>query len=145
MYIGNVALLILNLPLVGLWVSLLRVPQSILMALILLLIYVGAYSINNSMFDLLVLTGMGVIGYLFRKVKFDASPLVVALILGPMLETSLTESLSIGRGNPLVFFQRPISGSLLGILVLVLVSPLIWRVLTKSRQRRAGSVSSGEH
>lgn len=137
MYIGNVALLVLNLPLVGLWVSLLRVPQSILMALILLLVYVGAYSLNNSLFDLIVLTVMGIIGYLFRKVRFDASPLVVALVLGPMLERSLTESLSIGLGNPLVFFQRPISGSLLGILVLMLVLPLIWQLVTKSRHASA--------
>lgn len=133
MYIGNVALLILNLPLVGLWVSLLRVPQSILMALILLLTYVGAYSVNNSLFDLIVLSVMGILGYLFRKLKFDASPMIVAMVLGPMFETTLRESLAISQGNPFIFFQRPISGLLFAILFLVLAVPSIWRLVARRR------------
>jgi len=86
-----------------------QIPQSILIALILLLTMVGAYAINNSMLDLIVLIVMGLVGYLFRKINFDVAPLVVALVLGPMLETMMRESLYISLGDPTIFFTRPIS------------------------------------
>ena len=108
LYIGNAALLILNLPLVGLWVSLLRIPQSVLVALILLLTLLGTYSINNSILDLVVLSVMGIAGYIFRKIELDLSPLVLALVLGPMLETTFRQSLYTSRGSPSIFFQSPI-------------------------------------
>jgi putative tricarboxylic transport membrane protein len=129
MYLGNLALLVLNLPLVGMWVSVLRIPQSILLTLIMLLTLVGAYSVNNSALDLVVLVGTGIIGYVFRKLKLDIAPMVVALVIGPMLEESFRQSLFISRGDPLIFFQRPISGAILMILVLIMIAPVLWRGL----------------
>ncbi len=133
MYVGNAALLLLNFPLVGLWVSVLRIPQSILLALILLLTLVGAYSINNSLLDLAVLVGCGMIGYVFRKLKLDVSPLVVALVLGPMLENNFRQSLFMSRGDLMIFLQRPISMVFLILLALVMIGPIVVRSLTRSR------------
>jgi putative tricarboxylic transport membrane protein len=131
MYIGNVALLILNFPLVGVWTSILKVPQAILIALILLLTMVGAYAINNSMLDLIVLVVMGVLGYLFRKIKFDVAPIVVALVLGPMLETTMRESLYMSRGDVTTFFTRPLSGTILAILAIMLIAPPLWALMKR--------------
>lgn len=136
MYIGNVSLLVLNLPLVGIWVSVLRVPQSILVASISLLTLVGAYSVNNSFLDVIVLVVMGIVGYIFRKLKLDPSPLVVALVLGPMLERTFRESLFMSRGDPLIFFQRPITVAFLSALVLVFAVPPFLR-FTKEALRSA--------
>ena len=140
MYLGNLALLVLNLPLVGMWVSILRIPQSILLALILLLTLVGAYSVNNSLLDLVVLVGTGMIGYIFRKFNFDIAPMVVALIIGPMLESNFRQSLFMSRGDFWIFFRRPISGTILIILVLILIAPTLWRYL----RRRAEKAASGK-
>jgi putative tricarboxylic transport membrane protein len=134
MYVGNAALLLLNFPLVGLWVSVLRIPQSILLALILLLTLVGAYSINNSLLDLAVLVASGMVGYIFRKLKLDVSPLVVALVLGPMLENNFRQSLFMSRGDLLIFLQRPISMVFLILLALVMIGPTLVRSFAKSRQ-----------
>jgi putative tricarboxylic transport membrane protein len=134
MYVGNAALLLLNFPLVGLWVSVLRIPQSILLALILLLTLVGAYSINNSLLDLAVLVAFGMIGYIFRKLRLDVSPLVVALVLGPMLENNFRQSLFMSRGDLLIFLQRPISMVFLILLALVMIGPTLVRSFAKSRQ-----------
>ena len=131
MYIGNVALLILNYPLVGMWTSVLKIPQAILIAIILLLTMVGAYAINNSMLDLVVLLVMGVIGYLFRMIRFDVAPIVVALVLGPMLETTMRESLYMSQGDVTTFFTRPISGTILGILAIMLVAPPLWALMKR--------------
>lgn len=109
MYIGNVALLVLNFPLVGLWVSLLRIPQPVLCALILIFMLVGTYSMNNSTLDLLVLVVMGIVGYVLRKLKFDVSPMIVALVLGPMLERTFRQSLFMTGGDFAVFTSRPIT------------------------------------
>ena len=129
MYVGNVVLLLLNYPLVGLWVSLLRIPQSILLTLILLFTLVGTYALNNRSYDLIVLLSCGLIGYLFRKIKFDPAPLVVALVLGQMMEEQFRTSLVISYGDTWVFFLRPISGSLLGLLLLILIAPFIWKAI----------------
>ena len=126
MYIGNVALLILNFPLVGMWTSILRIPQAILIAIILLLTMVGAYALNNSMLDLIVLIVMGLVGYLFRKIKFDVAPIAVALVLGPMLETMMRQSLYMSRGDVTTFFTRPISGTIMAILAVLLFAPPLW-------------------
>ncbi|MBI5969057.1 MAG: tripartite tricarboxylate transporter permease [Deltaproteobacteria bacterium] len=139
MYIGNVALLILNFPLVGLWTSILKIPQSILLALILLLTMVGAFAINNSMLDLVVLIVMGILGYLFRKIKFDVAPIVVALVLGPMLETTMRESLYMSRGEISIFITRPISGTIIAILLAFLFGPPLWKLIRRPKKR--GGVS----
>ena len=136
MYIGNVALLILNFPLVGVWVSILRLPQSVLLSSILLLTFLGAYSINNSLFDVLVFVIFGILGYLARKIRFDVATLVVAIILGPMLEKMLRTSLYMSRGDPFIFVQRPISLIILIAMVLVLIGPILWRIISKRRRMR---------
>ena len=129
MYIGNVALLVLNFPLVGLWVSLLRVPQPLLCALILIFMLVGTYSLNNSILDLVVLVVMGIIGYVLRKLRFDVSPMIVALVLGPMLEKTFRQSLMTSGGSFSVFTSRPITVTILLMVVAVLILPPLWRLV----------------
>ncbi len=128
MYVGNAALLILNLPLIGMWVSLLLIPQAILLALILVFMLVGTYSVNNSVLDLAVLLCMGLVGYGLRKLRFDVAPLVLGLVLGPFLEKTFRTSLFLGRGDFLIFLKRPISGLLLIFLVTVLIAPPAWKL-----------------
>ena len=123
MYVGNVFLLLLNLPLVGLWVQFLRVPYRVLFPLILLLSIVGTYSANKNVFDLWVMIGFGVVGYLLRKLRYDFSPFLIAFVLAPMLEQSLRQSLVMSPDGMLIFMQRPLAAGLvvasavLGILV----------------------------
>jgi len=127
MYLGNILLLVLNLPLIGLWVRLLKVPYRILFPLILFFCIIGAYSINNSKFDVVVMFIFGIIGYIFRKFEYEPAPLVMAYILGPMLENSLRQSLMISRGNFSIFFTRPISLSCLAIALFLLVIVIFLR------------------
>jgi putative tricarboxylic transport membrane protein len=108
MYIGNVMLLILNLPLIALWVQVLKVPYRILFPLILLFCLIGSYSLKNSVFDVLVMIISGIIGYLFRKFGYEGAPLILAFVLGPMLELNLRQSLFLSKGSLLIFFTRPI-------------------------------------
>ena len=127
MYIGNVMLLVLNLPLIGLWVKLLKVPYRILFPFILLFSIIGSYSIDNSVFDILVMLFFGTVGFILRKFQYEFSPLVLAFILGPMLENSLRQSLLVTGGSFSVFFTRPVSASCLGIAVLLLLSSILLR------------------
>ncbi len=131
MYVGNLLLLILNLPLVGVFVSVLRLPQHVLATLVLLLCLVGAYSLNNSQLDLWVLVGFGIFGYGLRKVAIDPSPLVVALVLGPMMEKTLRQSLFMARGNVLEILSRPLTLSLLLLGLAALVAPVVARRLRR--------------
>ena len=121
MYIGNVMLLILNLPMVGLWVQLLRVPYAILAPIIVLFCCVGGYSIRNTVFDIYVMGIFGVIGYILRKVKLEPGPMILAFVLGPIMERAIRQALLISAGSPLIFFTRPISGTLMGGLILFFV------------------------
>jgi putative tricarboxylic transport membrane protein len=125
MYIGNAMLLILNLPLIGLWVRILRIPYGILFPLILLFCLIGSYSMKNNIYDIFIMIIFGIIGYLMRKYKYDAPPLVLALVLGPMMEESLRRSLLMSQGSPLIFFQCPISAIILLFAIFMLVSSLI--------------------
>jgi putative tricarboxylic transport membrane protein len=135
MYIGNVMLVILNLPLIGLWVKILKVPYKVLFPLLLLLCIIGSYSTNNSKFDVLIMIIFGVIGYLFRKFGYELAPLIIAFVLGPMLETSLRQSLLISKGDISIFFVRPISVACLAMALLVLSLPLILRGSRRIRER----------
>jgi putative tricarboxylic transport membrane protein len=125
MYVGNAMLLVLNLPLIGIWVQLLRVPYSILFPLIILFCLIGAYSINNSSTDVLIMLVFGVIGYLMKKLSLDAAPMVLAFVLGPMMETALRQSLIKSRGSFSIFFTRPISATCLIIAIILMVIPLL--------------------
>jgi len=137
MYIGNAMLLVLNLPLVGLFASVLRVPGRYLQPLIILFCVVGAYSLSATMTDVWVMLGCGALGYVFRKTGFEVAPLVLALVLGPMLETSLRQSLIMSRGDLTVFIRRPVAAGLLLLAVALVVTPLVRRLASAWRSRFA--------
>jgi putative tricarboxylic transport membrane protein len=125
MYIGNVMLLVLNLPLIGVWTRLLAVPYRLLFPVILLLCLVGVYSVNSSAAEVAIMAVFGVIGYLLRKYRFDPTPLVLALVLGPMLEMNFRQSLILSHGDFTVFLARPISAALLLLAAVLLLYPAI--------------------
>ncbi|HWU38980.1 MAG TPA: tripartite tricarboxylate transporter permease, partial [Candidatus Acidoferrum sp.] len=124
MYIGNLILVILNLPLVGIFVNLLRVPFRILFPIILLICLVGTYSVNSSIFELGVLLGFGVVGYVFRELKFDLPPFILAMILGSPMEVAFRQTLMRSGGSFSIFWESPIA------LTLVVVAGLlfIWNI-----------------
>ncbi len=127
MYVGNVLLLILNLPLIGLWVRLLRVPPRVLLPLVLLFSFTGTYAVSHNVFDLYVMAVFGVIGYGLQRFGFPVAPVVLGLILGPMLETHLRRALIISRGDYSIFLSRPIAAALLALVALYLALPgLAW-------------------
>jgi putative tricarboxylic transport membrane protein len=128
LYIGNVMLLVLNLPLVGLWVKLLKIPKAPLYAGILIFATVGVYGMRQSSFDLLLMLGLGLAGVVMRRFDFPTAPVIVGLILGPLAEAQMRNALSIGEGNWRVFVDRPLSLALLIVVALVLITPrlLAW-------------------
>jgi putative tricarboxylic transport membrane protein len=128
LYIGNVMLLVLNLPLVGLWVKLLKIPRPQLYAGILIFATVGVYGMRQSSFDLFLMYGVGVLGVLMRRFDFPTAPVIVGLILGPMAEAQLRNALSIGEGRWSVFLERPMSVTLLALVVLILLLPRLIRL-----------------
>jgi putative tricarboxylic transport membrane protein len=137
MYIGNVLLLILNLPLVGVWVSFLKVPYRILMPLIVTISAVGVFATDNNIFDMWIMFAFGIVGYLMRKLDFPAAPAVLALVLGPMVERSLRQSLTISHGDLSIFFTRPIAATLTVFALLSLFAPLVrnfWRSYRRSKR-----------
>ncbi len=125
MYVGNVLLVMLNLPLIGVWVQLLKIPYRILMPLILLFCLIGSYSLNNSTFDVSLMVLFGGVGYLMRKFGYEAAPLVLAFIMGPLLENNLRQSLLMSHGSFLIFVSRPISAVGLAIAFLLLLANLV--------------------
>ena len=129
MYLGNIVLLILNLPLVGLFVQILRIPYPILAPLILLFCLVGAYSTSGQVADVVVMVCFGLLGYLMRKFKFEAAPLILALILGKPMEESLRQALGISQGSFAIFATRPISLVLLLATAASLGAPVVGRAL----------------
>jgi len=125
MYIGNALLLILNLPLIGIWVKILKIPYYLLFPLIILFCLVGAYSLNNNTDEIMLMVIFGAIGYFLRKFKYPLAPLVLALVLGPMLEKTLRQSLLMGAGSGWIFLSRPISLVTLLICFVLLVSSIL--------------------
>ena len=143
MYLGNVMLLILNLPLIGLWVKVLKVPYPILFPLILLFCLVGVFSLNYSKVEVALMIGFGVFGYLARKFQFEMAPLVLALVIGPMMENNLRLSLVISQGNPWIFIEKPISATFILVSLVLLISPFIpW--IGKRRQKLQEKVEGEE-
>jgi putative tricarboxylic transport membrane protein len=136
-YVGNVILLILNLPLIGVWARLTRVPYGILGPVILMLSFLGAYSVRNSMFDVGVSLVCGAAGYLLRKYQWPLAPLLLAFILGPLLEKNLIQSLSMSGGSPLIFVQRGISLALILAAAVLLFTSLALVRYTSRRVREA--------
>ncbi len=127
LYIGNVILLVLNLPLVGVWVKLLAIPKAYLSAGILVFATIGVYGMRQSSFDLLLMLGIGWIGVAMRRLDFPIAPVIVGMLLGPMAEKQLRNALSISEGNWLVFFQQPICASLIVLTLGVLLVPALLR------------------
>ncbi len=127
LYIGNVMLLVLNLPLVGLWVRLLSIPQPLLYGGILVFSTLGVYSLNNSTFDLVLLFIVGIIGFLMRRHEFPVAPCIIGLILGPLAEAQFRRALSISQGDPSVFVTHPLSAVLLALAAAVIVVPIALR------------------
>jgi putative tricarboxylic transport membrane protein len=125
MYLGNAMLLVLNLPLIGIWVQVLKVPYKILFPLILFFCLIGAYSINNSTFDVGIMLVFGVLGYLMRKYNYEGAPLILAYVLGPMFENSLRQSLLISKGSFTIFFTRPIACGAMILTLIMIISSLL--------------------
>ena len=127
LYIGNVILLVLNLPLVGLWVKLLKIPPPWLYAGIIVVSVIGVYGAGNSVFNVALLFVFGLLGYVMRRFDFPAAPVLVGLILAPMAEQSMRQALTISQGEWSTFVTRPISGTLLAVAVLMLIIPPLYR------------------
>jgi putative tricarboxylic transport membrane protein len=131
MYVGNVMLVILNIVFVPVFVRALMIPYSILAAFIVLFCIVGVYSVNFSTFELWIMLVAGVIGYVMRKLEFPSAPIVLALVLGPMMETSLRQSLLMSQGSFGIFVTRPISAVLAALVLLFLFAPLLLSYVAK--------------
>jgi putative tricarboxylic transport membrane protein len=132
MWIGNLMLVIINLPLVGLWVRLLRVPYRMMFPAILIFCNIGNYSINNAPFDVGMTAVFALLGYLLLKLDFEPAPMLLGYVLGPLMEENLRRAMLIARGDPMTFVSRPISAVLLGLALLLLVLA----VLPMIRSRR---------
>jgi putative tricarboxylic transport membrane protein len=140
MYVGNVMLLLLNLPMIGVFVALLRLPLYFISSLVTLLCVVGTYAISNSLLDLWVLLASGIVGYGLRYLKFEPAILLMALALGPILERSFLQSLFLTQGNLIEILERPIAGTMCAIAVLVLLQPIYqWLKLAMQSPARASA------
>jgi putative tricarboxylic transport membrane protein len=139
MYIGNVILLILNLPLIGIWVRVLSIPKPLLYAGILVFATLGAYSLHQSWVDLLTLYVFGLLGFAMRRWDFPVGPAVIGLILGPLAETQFRRALSISQGDVSVFYRQPISAALFAITLAIILAPWVYRRL-KSRRRQTAAM-----
>ena len=122
MYLGNIMLLVLNLPLIGLWVNVLKIPYRTLMPLILLFCLIGAYSLNNNIVEVIIMVVFGIVGYILRKLEYEEAPMVLAFVLGPLLERSFRQSLIMSSGSFLIFVEKPLSAIALFISVVLFIS-----------------------
>ncbi|CAO3452882.1 tripartite tricarboxylate transporter permease [Azospirillum sp.] len=134
MWVGNLFLLVLNLPLIGLWVRMIAVPYHLLYPAILVFCAIGVFSLNNSVFDIFLMAGFGVLGYVFRKLDCEPAPMLLGFILGPMMEENLRRALLISKGDPMVFATRPISAAMLVVALALLVTVLAPAVRRKREE-----------
>jgi putative tricarboxylic transport membrane protein len=133
MWVGNLMLVIINLPLIGIWVRLLRVPYRLLFPAILLFSGIGVYSVHNSAFEVVLAAGFGVFGYVLYKLGCEPAPLALGFVLGPMLEERLRTAMLLARGNPMTFLERPISAALL-LSAAVLLAAVLMPKIRKGRE-----------
>jgi putative tricarboxylic transport membrane protein len=133
MYLGNIMLLVINLPLIGIWVKLLKLRYSLLFPLILFFCLIGVYSTENTVLNIYVMMVFGVVGYLMRKFEYEPAPLVLALVLGPIMERAFRQSLIMSSGSPLIFFTRPLSAVFMVAAITILFFPIILRLIGKER------------
>jgi putative tricarboxylic transport membrane protein len=136
LYIGNLVLLVLNLPLVPLFAQILRIPLYVLFPMILGLAIVGAYSVSDNVANLMLLSAFGLLGYVMAKLDFPPAPLVLGFVLGDAMERAVRQSLTMSMGDPAILVERPIAAVMLGLAALILVAPPLLRVLR--RRRRLG-------
>ena len=134
-WIGNLMLLIMNIPMIGVWVKILSIPYRHLFPCILMLVCVGVYSVNNSAFDLMLVFVFTVIGFAMSVVRLSPAPMLLGIVLGIMMEDSLKRSMLLSRGDPIIFLERPISALLLGLSVAIIVLPLIMMLLRRLKNR----------
>jgi len=139
MYIGNGMLLVLNLPLIPLWVRILKIPYAILSPIILLFCIIGSYSVRGNVLDVFVMMLFGIVGYLFGKFGYEPAPLMLAYVLGPMFEKNLRQSLLMSQGDFSIFFTRPISAVAFGLAILFFLTSLYFFVYKRRKQMTAGS------
>jgi putative tricarboxylic transport membrane protein len=135
MYIGNVMLLVLNLPLVQLFAKILLIPKQLLLPLIVIICLIGVYSVNSSYVDLYVLALFGILGFVFRGLGYEPAPLVLALVIGPMMEGAMRESMMMYQGDIAQMIFRPISGSIYLISVIALIAPYILRGIKRKKEQ----------
>jgi putative tricarboxylic transport membrane protein len=135
MWIGNAMLIVLNLPLVGLWVQFLRIPYRVMFPVVLLLCVVGTYSANKNVFDLWVMLGVGVGGYVLRKLEYDLAPFVIAFVLAPLLEQSLRQSLVMSPDGAMILIKRPVAA------VLLAASAVLTYLMFRRRTKNEGGLS----
>jgi putative tricarboxylic transport membrane protein len=138
MYIGNFILLLLNLPFVPLFANLLRVPKKVMLPLVMLFCFTGMYSVNNSVLDIWMMLGMGVLGYVLRGWAYEGAPLLLGLVLGPKLEVAFRQSVMISHGDFGIFVNRPVSAALLAATVAALLWPLV-KLLRRKKPDAAGN------
>ena len=141
--IGNIMLVVLNIPTIGLWVALLRIPFAWMYPAILVFVALGVYSVNNNEFDIYMVAVLGVLGYALMVLKFEPAPLLLGYILGPMVEENLRRAMLLSRGDPAIFINRPISAGLLAVTAAL----LLWAIWSTVRRavaaKRALDVAEG--
>jgi TctA family transporter len=135
MWVGNCFLIILNVPLVRYWLSVFKIPYNVLFPSILFFCCIGTYSVNNNLDDVFITALFGLMGYSFLRLKLDPAPLMLGFILGPMMEENFRRALLLSRGSFSIFVTRPISGTLLGLIALLVV----WQVIAFFRANRNGA------
>jgi putative tricarboxylic transport membrane protein len=128
MYVGNIVGLIVVLTTVPWWAAILRVPFSIIAPVIIVICAIGAYTVHSSMFDVWLMLGFGVLGYLFKKLKYPMAPLVLALVLGDMAESSFRQSMLLSQGSLSIFWSNPLVGSIAGLAIVMLLWPLFGKL-----------------
>ncbi len=138
MWVGNLMLLVINLPMIGMWVKLLQVPYKFLYPAILVFCAIGAYSVNNNVFDVYSTALFAVAGYMFNKLRMEPAPLLIGFVLGPMMEEHLRRAMLLSRGDPMVFIQRPISATMLAIGAIALIAMMLPNLRKGKEQALAG-------
>jgi putative tricarboxylic transport membrane protein len=144
MYVGNLMLLALNLPFVGLFVSVLRIPYAYLYPLIVMFCIIGVYEVSHSIVDVWIMLIMGGVGYVLRKLDFDPAPLVLGLVIAPIFELSLRQSLVMSNGDWSIFFWRPISATLLALCAGLLALSAVSALARKDWRGKLAEVEAGE-
>ena len=144
MFVGNLMLLVLNIPLIGVWVSMLRVPGWLLGAIVVVIATVGSYSARNNITDVYVLTGASVVGYFFHKLGFNLAPLILGFVLGPEIEKHLRQGLYLSNGDPMYFIESPIAATLWGVTVLTFVGVALFRYFNRGKARELEAIQASD-